>query len=346
MPIPASDARAIFTQTLVDVYLERPKVYGFMRSFFRETVSSTKNISVEVQRGSETVAVDVLRNTEGNRNTFTKSTQRIMEPPYFREYMELTELDLYDRLIGSTSIDEGVFADLMAQALERMQMMVDKIERRAELQCAQALETGIVILANGDNIDFKRKAGSLVNSSSDYFDTSINPYTAFEEGCQFIREKGKAQGVFYNAVMGGLALNALLGNTVFKERNDLKNIALDNILPPQRNSVGASFHGEISAGSYKVRLWTYPEVYQDSDGNMQPYWPAKKVCILPETPRFTLSYAGVPQLIGDSEPIKRGKYIFGEYKDERKKSHVLDVASACSPVMVAIDQAYTFQAHS
>ena len=122
--IPASQARALFTQSLVDVYKEMPKVTSFLRSFFPTKETGSRYLSIEVQRGFEKIAVDVLRGTEGNRNNFGKSTEKIFDPAYYREFFDMTQLDLYDRLFTSSGdISENDFGALIAQAAEKLLML-------------------------------------------------------------------------------------------------------------------------------------------------------------------------------------------------------------------------------
>jgi len=118
--IPASQARALFTQGLVDIYREQVKTTSFLRSFFPTEEFGTKYLSVEVERGFEKVAVDVTRGTEGNRNVFSKSTEKIWEPPLYDEFFDMTQLDLYDRLFTSSgNISDTDFGALIAEASNR-----------------------------------------------------------------------------------------------------------------------------------------------------------------------------------------------------------------------------------
>lgn len=342
MTISTTDARALFTKMLIDVYRERPQVSGFLRSFFVDKVESTKELSIEVQRGTEKVAVDVIRGSIGNRNTFSLSSEKIFVPPLYREYFDATNLSLYDRLFGSTQIDDGVFTSFLEQVAEKLGMLQDKIERAHEIQCAEVLLTGIVTLVNGTNIDYKRKAGSLVDlGGGNYWTTgTVNPYNTLEAGGTFLRTEGKAQGEFYNVICGSLALNAFQNNDIVKERADIRNFSLDSIRTPQRVSTGGSTHGEVSSGSYKFRLWTYPEYY-DLVGVSTPYIDPKSIVILPEAPRFVMGFGAVPQLATTGIGVKKGKFIFGDYIDDREATHDFDVKSAGLAIPVAVDQIYT-----
>lgn len=346
MNISTTDAKGLFTKDIVELYKERTTPMTFLRSFFKVKESPTKLLSIEVQRGTEKVAVDVARGTDGNRNTFSKSSEKIFEPPYYREFTDITELSLYDRLYGQEEISSRMYAALLEQVADSVQSLQEKIERAYELQCAQVFDTGIVQLNAGINIDFKRKAGSLVDKGNGnyWLTNTINPYTDLEAGCNFLRQVGKAQGGIVNAILGSTALSHFLGNDIVKNRADVRNFALDNVSTPQRTSVGASLHGEVTAGAYTVRLWSYPEFYDNANGVSTPYIDPKKVILLPESPKFTLGFAAVPQLLTQNNgQVKTGAYVIEEYIDERKKAHIFDVTSAGVAIPTAVDQIYTLK---
>lgn len=347
MNISVTDARALFTNMLIDVYKERVMPTGFLRSFFPDKVSDTKEISIEVQRGTEKIAVDVERGTRGNRNSFSRSTMKIMVPPYFREYFDATDLDLYDRLFGSEEISTDVLADFINSVADKIRILQDTIERAYEVACGQVLQTGVVTLNKGVNINFKRKALSLVDllTSTGYWtNAGHDPYKDFETAGNFIRQKGKVQGGVLNAICGSLALADLLLNDVFLKRQNLFNMALDMVREPQRNSVGGTLHGQITAGSYKINLWAYPEFYDNVDGVSTPYIDPTLVIVIPEVPRFKMAYAAVPRLLktGGIGAVK-GAYLIGEYLDEENTAHIMDIKSAGVPVPVAVDQIYTMK---
>ncbi len=347
--IPNVDARALFTKKLIEVYKERTAPTAFLRSFFVTKESNSKQLSIEVQRGTEKIAVDVLRGTEGNRNTFSKSSEKIFVPPLYKEYFDATELDFYDRLFTENgSVDSAMLAEWIAGVVEKLQMLQDKIERAYELQCSQVLETGIVTLVNGTNIDFKRKAGSLVanGAGNTWLTNTVNPMGTLQDGCDFLRTKGKSAGGVFNVIMGTTAFTHFMGNTLVKERADIRNISLDSIRMPQRNALGGVLHGEVSVGSYVCRIWTYPEYYDTESVANNAYINAKKVIIVPENPRFVLGFGAVPRLLGakaEANKTERGSYVITDYLDERNAAHLYEIQSAGVAIPVAVDQIYTVQ---
>jgi hypothetical protein len=353
--IATTDARNVFTKKVIDVYKERPVVFNFLRSFFPNVESDTKEVSIEVQRGSEFIAVDVERGTEGQRNTFSKSSEKIIVPPYYREYFEATDLDFYDQLFGGAmdSVDDKTFAGWLDRMTEKLVMLRDKIERAYEVQCAQVLEDGIVQLVSGGNIDFKRKALSLVALGAGFRwnEATGVPLTDLETACTFIRTKGKAQGGIYNVIMGAAALSAFMNNVQVKAQADLRRIALVDINAPQRDALGGAFHGQVSAGSYILNIWTYPEYYDTKALSNIPYIDDKKVVVIPTTPRFKLGFGAVPMVFRDERRAEfpefiqqtRAAFVIGNRVDDRGDKHIFDIKSAGIAVPVAVDQIHTTQ---
>lgn len=348
MDIQTVDAQALYTKTIVDFYRERIDPTNFLMSFFPSIETSGLEVSIEVQRGFEKIAVDVRRGTDGNLNEFNVSTEKLFKPPYWREYFNSTNLQLYDRLYGATSIDDAVFSEFINDVAEKYQTLRNKILRSQELLCSQVLQTGVITIASDLNIDFKRKAASLVDpGAGTYFDSAnSDPFVLFENGANFLRKVGKSRGGTINAILGDDAMRALLNNTKFNARQNLFHLQLDSVTGPQRQAVGSVLHGYITAGSYTFYLWTYPEFYDDASGTSTPYVDPKKVILLPQQPRFKFAYGAVPQLIAPNSPPVRGAFILSDYIDQKLKSHEYHIESAGMPVPTAIDQIYTFKAVS
>lgn len=342
MAIPTQDARSLFTKTLAKVYREKVTVTSFLRSFFPANENMTKEISIEVTRGTEKVATDVIRSTAGNRNKVSRSTEKIFVPPMYWEYCNVNELRLYDQVIAQGSDNPTLFAQLINDAADELMTVQKKIERAYELQCAQVLLTGIVTLTNGDNIDFKRKAASLVDLTATPWTTgTVDPYSDLKDGATFLRQVGKASGSRYNVIMGGGAYDAFLNNTIVKARADIRNYSLDAIATPQRNSSGASLQGVVSAGAYTFQIWTYPEYY-DLSGTSTPYITDSKIIILPESPEFSLEFGAVPQLLNDNGSAPQmGAYLVQEFIDQRAANHETHIKSAGIAIPTAVDQIYT-----
>lgn len=350
--INSTEARGLFTKKFIASFKELNAPTGFLRSFFPSKESSALNISIEVMRGFEKIAVDIERGSRGNGNKFSKSTEKMFQPPLFREYFNAVDLDFYDRLFTrseSLDMDPITFREWLDTVIDKMVILRNNIERAYEVQCGQVIDDGIVTLTSGDNVDFKRKTASKVVIATKW-DVSTNPIADLITGCTFIRTEGKFSGGTINGIFGENALEALIGNSAFQARSDIKDYDLGLIREPQRNSEGASLHGRITAGSYKINVWTYPQFYTNAGGVATSYIDTKKVILLPEKPNFVFGFAGVPTSMATGNTNipttiapARGAYHVGEYLDPRKATHEFDIQSAGLAIPVAVDQLYTLQ---
>lgn len=346
--IPVTEARNLFTKTLIDVYKEKIVVPSFIRSKFATKEYSTKFISLEVQRGSEKVAADVLRGSDPNMNTFSKSTERVYEPPYYYEELRLNELDVYDMALGATNTSTGYMSQFIDTVADKMLDLRKKIERAYELQAVQAFTSGIITVNNGDNIDYKRKAGSLVDltSTTGYWTVPAHDvFLDFQNACTFIRKSGKVFTNEFDAILGEDAIAELLKNSVFLGRQDLVNMRLDTISSPQSQTTGGVYHGTITAGPYRVNLYTYPQYYEATGGTMTAYLDAAKVIVIPTQSNglYELSFAAVPQLLKPGQAPVKGAYLFNEFMDERKSNHSMSIKSAGLTVLKGVDTVYTMK---
>lgn len=345
MGISVVDARNLLTKKIVSIYSESTQVFSFGRSFFKTDVSLSKNVSIEVERGGEFVAVDVLRNTDGNYNKISRSTEKIIEPAYYSEYISANESDLYDVAIASGGSAPAI-AQLSQYIAKKVIKLRDKIERAYERQAWQVLESGVVTLQSTNSIDFKRKSGSLVDiGGANYWNqTGSNPLTDLANGALFLRTVGKSQGAVVNCVMGSSALDLFINNDTVKEFGDLRNYSIAQVRMEQRNSLGASLYGAVTAGSWNVLIWTYPEYYDENvNGTIEskPYVPADKFIMIPEAPNFTMAFGAVPQLIENGSVPQTSAYLLREFLDDRRKAHEYYVESAGIAIPVAVDQIYT-----
>jgi len=360
--IPANQARGLFTQSLVDVYKQIPPTSNFLEMFFPKKTSSSRYIYWSVRRQGEPKAVDVIRGTDGNRNTFSISTDKIVDPPYFREYFDVTQTDLYYRAWDSALIDESKMADWMNWVLEQTQSLHDKIKRSYEYQRAQVLTTGIITYADGTTVDYKRNAASKIAYSSgiDWAATTgspavstVNPFAAMAGGAQYLRTYGKAMGGNFIIIMGDNVKAAFDTNTFVLERQRTFNMKLDDLTPPFREANGSAYHGRISIGDYTGDIFTYPQFYDTSTpanpNTSTPYIDPNALIMIPMNPRFITGYAAVPFLPKSNESgfdlampaIQAGEYAIGNYMDSKKIAWEVDIRSAGIALPTAVDMIWT-----
>ena len=265
--------------------------------------------------------------------------------------------DFYDVMWGDGAggdVSEATFAEMINEVRDHLLNLEQKIRRSYELQACQTLFDGIVQLKSAENIDFRRKAGSLVayNVAHDFAVGTVDPTVILEQGCNFIRQEGKSGAGQYNVIMAGDVYRAMINNDTFKENADVRRIRQTELDMPQRNAEGAVFHGVISTGSYELFVWTYPQFYTDPDTEIStPYTPDKKLTIIPLAPRFVQGFAGVPHIMRDETQaefnefiqMRRGAFHIDNYIDQKGYSHLYRVRSAGITIPVAVDTIFTVQ---
>lgn len=340
-----------FTEEMAAKYSERAVPKAYLQSFYTVVEKNTRYLNYEVKKYDESVAIDIVRGTESNMNKFSLEDNKIIDPPVFGEMFGATEMRSYETSWGSSNYSATAIASFMEEVIERMGVIQDKIDRAKELQCAQVLDTGIITLVNGDNLNFQRKAASMVDNVADggvYWDsapTTATPVADVEKMFIFARTVGRAQGGNARLIMGRRAFNAFIKTDEFKTRAGWMNTKLDDVKGQERNSVGASYHGRADFGSWTADIWTYPEYYKNSSGVMVPYIDDRKIHLLGENIKFVMGHAGLPTLPPDGLPgfaesakkQTKGSYIINEYIDRLKKAWLFEMCSSFVAMPVQIN---------
>jgi len=340
MAITLSQALGPYTSKLVEVYRERTKPTNFLRSYFPSKIQPTKLVSIQVQRAYERLAVDCYRGTEGNRNQWTQSSEKLFEPLYYRENFDLTQLQVYDALFQPQTVDNApMLAMLLNSIVDNQMEQQDKIERSIELMCAQVFETGVIQMSSqgtGIMIDFKRKASSILDpGGSNYWANNVDPFAQIQDRCKFIRQYGKSASMTFDMICGETAVSDLFNNTKFLDRQNKFNMVLDQIIPPRATeSVGAVFHGTVSAGPYRVNIYSYPQYYDvvavDGTVTSTPYLDPKLVTILPAGAQFFTFFGAVPQVVSPGAKPIIGDFVASDWVSQEKRSHLFEVESCPS----------------
>lgn len=361
MAIPAQQARAIFTKLMLERYQEIIPAPSFLKSFFPVRVASSLMVSIEVQRGTEKIAVDVQRGTPGNGNQFSRSTEKMYIPPFYKEWFDITQMDNYDVVFGSDNMTGDQVGNLAMAAAEKYAALQAKIERSKELLVSNVLEAGTIELVNADTISFLRRAASMVDigltDTTQYWNNTSVDVPLVENhlvaGATFLRQYGKYGGGVFNLIMSGTTFNYLKKTGYFTTLANYQQVDLIDIVMPQKETFGQGSHGMITAGAYKFYVWTYDETYVDANGVTQRYWPENYVCMIPTTgTRFVYAHGGIPQIMrspGNAEMpqyirYQAAEYGFNNWIDPQATAHRFEIMSAPIPVPVTVDMIYTMKA--
>jgi hypothetical protein len=346
------------TKKIVGKFVEMIPVKAGFGGWFPEETTPTYEVDVEVQRDNDLIAVDVVRFTEGNKNKSSKLSEHKYVPPYFREEYDFQRDQVYMNTIAlGVGYDSAQVNYAIAQnALKAVNKNRAKIQRAILKQQADVLQTGIIALKNGDNIDFRRKAGSMVVVSTPWSTSATaKPLDDIRAGMTFLRNTGNSGGSAVNVVMRGDAFAAMMATTQMKEQgvNVVKQIERINIGMPQfDDATGFALQGQVAAGDFKVNIWTYNEKYTDeATGNTVYYLANANVIMLPDDFQGKTVFGGLPTMnkttVAGQEvsmpAIVEAKYLLRAYSDDKTMSSTLELSSAPLVVPFTIDKVYTMQ---
>lgn len=356
MAISIIDHSAKLTSKVVGKFEEMIPVRSGFSGWFPEETSPTFEVDVEVERDNDLIAVDVVRFTEGNKNKYSKVSEHKYVPPYFKEDYDLQRDQVYMNTIGNgVGLNSPqVNKTITMNAVKALAKNKAKIVRAIRKQQADVLQTGVVSLVNGDNIDYRRKAASMVNvdTAGDYWSVAATatPLTDIRKGMDFLRNIGNSGGSAVNVVMRSAAFEALLASAQVKEQgpNVIQQIQRINIGMPQFEGVSGFAHqGIVAAGDFTVNLWTYNEKYTDANGATQYYLAENLVVMIPDDFQGKTIFGGLPTLNEstgfDMPAIVEADYLIRNYSDKKTISSTIELTSAPLVVPFTIDKIYTMQ---
>lgn len=351
--IPGQQHSVTIAKKVVGRFSEDIPVRAGYSAFFPSQTTPTLLVDVEVERDSDTIAVDVMRFTEGKKNKFTRSTEHTYMPPFFQEDYDFARDEVYMNTVALGVTDNVAVNQAIAQnALKNVRKNKKKIERAIRKQQADVLQTGIVELVNGDSIDYRRKAESMVDLAVKWSDPASNPTKDLANGMTFLRDEGNVTSSTINVVMRTDALNAFLANPNVKEILESRRMDRAKIDMPQFNeATGMAFHGQVTAGDFVVNLWTYNEKYTNEDGDTVHYQARENVVMIPGDFRGKLIFGGLPYMrkstVGGQSvktpAVMEKDYLLRAWDDEKTISSTLSLTSAPLVVPFTIDKVYTMK---
>lgn len=341
-----------FTQRVLSAMSERKSPTTGFKAFFGEVVSGAREVTWEIKRRGRPVAVDIAPHEHGTTTKSTKSSQKVYRAPFFDLNTNVEALDSFERVFnGSQYVDVPEYEKLIEQTAEDMQDNIDRIERAEELQRAQALLTGIITVANGDNIDFKRKAASLVayNVAHGWDVDTVNPGSILKQGAQFMVTEGNADitGVF-NVIMGSEAIDYFRSNPLRQAEGDIRDQQYMDLSVGQTAITGLTPQGAFAYGNYRFNLWGY-EGYYDIEGGAanNKYMEAKKIIVLPPNIDFKMFYGGTKAWRGTGmnrfPTVIKAKRNFYRVYDDLNVSMLMGVRTAPVALLRSIDNVFTAQ---
>lgn len=351
MPISLAEHTGEFRKALVGTFIGQEVLKLGLQGLFPRQTYDAEMLQIAVQRNRQLVAVDVQRCTDARKNTFSRSTEKLFVPPFYKESFDFCKCDGYRQSYGAGIIPTGTTQrNISRSAMNELNAIRNKIERAMELQRAQVLESGIVVLKNGDSIDYKRKGASMKTVGTPWATTgSADPYNDIVTGMNFLRGDGQSSATTINAIFGATALANFLANEKVEKDLNVRRMDRVNIVMPQfEGATGMVYHGQFGAGDFTINIWTYNEEYLDPADNTTKakYINPEHVILVPEDFVGETAFATTPIVRGNSESGYYVTNVEGEYTiydiiDQIKAAWEVILQSAPLVIPVTIDRIYT-----
>lgn len=348
---------SLIAKKVVGKFVEDIPVREGFSAWFPTETTPTLYVDVEVERDNDLIAVDVQRFTEGKKNKFTRATEHIYVPPFYKEDYDFARDEVYMSTValGVTNAP-GANQAIAQNALKNVRKNRKKIERAIRKQQADVLQTGIITLKNGDSIDFRRRAESMVDVGAGaafyWNEVGSDPMADLELGMRFLRDVGNSSGSTINVVMRSDAMNAFLNNAKVKETAEIRRINRINIdMPKFSEATGFAFQGQVAAGDFVVNLWTYNEKYTDENGVTKYYLTRENVVMIPEDFSGKTVFGGLPYMRETTvngtrievPGVMEADFLLRGYSDKKTISSTLELTSAPLVIPFTIDKVYTMK---
>lgn len=296
------------TVQLIDMYLEEASAPMFLSGYFRSPPSNfhtSEDVELDVQRDGEDVAIVIQDLSVGPRaNASDVYTNKRFKPPIFDEAGAISAFNMIKRQPGQNpfaSPDYG--ANAAREAFNIFRKLENKIRRAVEWMAAQVLQSGQLTLIDGAgttlyNINFQPKATHMATVAITWApDGSTGaPLTDLANLANVVRRDGKQEP--RTLIFGDSAFQRFRANPAVKSELDLLRSNTIAIAPESRGQ-GATFQGWVwIGGHYRFEMWTYSGFFTHPQTGVQtPFVQPDNVIMLPENPRFDLTFGAIPIIV-------------------------------------------------
>ena len=283
------------------VFDKKQKPSMFLANLFKPR--KLKGIKVELQ--SRTIkslySVDVQLGTGGRYVDMSKYQKTDYVVPEYNDLSDITEVDMLEAQLGETEY-EGKIAKAADLITDRQEIISDMQRRSENKQAADALFNGKVVLSNGDEITFNKKATHNINMTSKKIGSANSDIVNdIADACQLCNTDGKISASTYNFIATDNIIRALLADDVFRANTNVQaGINRTNVGMPEELTPGATFHGQFACGAFNINLWSYDETYTiptgfgfANEGTEVTYIPSTSALLIPMNPNFVRYYGAL-----------------------------------------------------
>jgi len=282
-------------------FVKQARPTKFFTGLFQDRgATNQEKIQIDITRGEERVAIDVLAGTgpNGQKKLIPYTSKEYVTPAYDESYL-LTAGQTKFRLAGQNAFVERdvnrAMSDFFTEAMIDAQARID---RAVERQAIEVLTLGTLTFENNESIDFKMKASHKLTAVATWDNATADAALDLEKACDEVRKDGLMAPDM--CIMGDASFREFLNLTQTKDRINFRRADLIDIPSPRPLAAeqGATFQGSLSTGPYKLDIFTYPQWYVTSADGVLPvtkarYMPSEKVIVMNSQARLDLWYGAI-----------------------------------------------------
>jgi len=339
--MPLENTIDMYTPRLMMRALDQVKVPKrfFHSTFFSRTFThTTKEVELDVRKSKRRVAVYVSPIQDGVVVEREGFETRVTKPAYVKEMTTLRPQELETRAFGENIYNPMSPAQRAAQTLgEDLAMLDERLVRREEIMCAEAVLTGKVnVRGKGINVqvDFGYVDGvNKVIPAISWGNSDADPMRDMDT---WRRNTVQRCGFLPNiCIVGSEVAWAIINNPKLEERLNIINFQMGRIAPGGGNlAEGIMYYGEIMLPTGIVPLYSYDEWYTDPvTGEDVPMFPADTLLFGSTQVRSEFHY-GLIQNLRSLQAASR--FAFSWQKDDGSARFV-QLESAPMPNLFEVD---------
>ena len=303
------------TKRLIAAYQEEASAPMFLSSKFsapRRNFHNSAEVEVDIERDTEEAAVVVQDLTTGyNINANDQYQNRAVVPPVYKEAGTLQAHDLLKRNPGEDAFKNPEFRGTITLRVYRMMRKLErKIRRALEIQAAQILTTGQLILLDNEGVaryslNFAPKATHFPTVAVAWSANNATPLEDLRKLAEVIRDDGLMLPT--EVIMGENAFMWFVQNDEVQKVFDNRRISMGGIQPMQEREDGGQFRGVVESGVYRFDIWTYGGKWRNVAQNRSDYYvPTDRVIMRAPNARMDATFGGIPNIKRDLGLMDQG----------------------------------------
>lgn len=314
-------------------------------------------VEIDILRGNEKIAALVQRGTDSTRNLNSKDasgerfTTQSRVYPLGEEEDTITADQLNFRVHGENPYDSSEKVNRLRKlALDNHKEHIRRFVRMNEVLAAQSILTGKMDAIIGTSnaalkYDFRRNPTHTFTPAVTWDNAAASIMSDIDAGCELVRADAKINPDY--AIMGGLAIDAMLKDEAFKSvadnrRFELIQVTKDNPVPEKlMRMVESGFiaRGRLrTAKGFELWLFSYVDGYTNASGDFTRYMPDDQVLI-------GSSYARCDRYFGPDEHMPNSQNrndimtsMFGIQNPETlSMPQIKGMADTVNPMMFSYD---------